>query len=196
MEKEDSVKWTRVEKILQKAENRELIDLIHELYEHSVGDRMLINSRYLGERTRTKKNKLLEKSRKIIKEEFLTEKRLVKIHYSTVERAINDYSNASGDFVGTLDLMLTYVEEGVQFARIFGIIDDEFYDSVEGMLDRLCELLKTNEGQKHYPLFRERLLKACRDSENIGWGFEDAICVLVADIEEFFEDRFEENNPA
>lgn len=94
MEKEDSVKWTKVEKILQKAENRELIDFIHELYEHSVGDRMLINSRYLGEGTKAKKNKLLEKSRKIIKEEFLTEKRLVKIHYSVAERAISDYSNA------------------------------------------------------------------------------------------------------
>jgi len=187
MEKEDSVKWAKVEEILKKAEKGELIDLIYELYEHSVGDRMLINSRYLREGTRTKKNKLLEKSRKLIKEEFLTEKRLVKIHYSVAERAISDYSNASGDLVGMLDLMLTYVEEGVQFARIFGIIDDEFYDSVEGMLARLCELLKTNEGQKHYPLFRERLLKACRDSENIGWGFEDAICVLIADIEEFFE---------
>lgn len=92
--------------------------------------------------------------------------------------------------------MLTYVEEGVQFARIFGVIDDEFYDSVEGMLDRFCEQLKTKEGQKYYPLFRERMHKACQDSENIGWGFEDAICVLVADIEEFFEDRFEGNNPA
>jgi len=37
---------------------------------------------------------------------------------SAAERAINDYSNASGDFVGTLDLMLTFVEEGVQFAKI------------------------------------------------------------------------------
>ncbi|WP_243466433.1 hypothetical protein [Methanosarcina mazei] len=116
--------------------------------------------------------------------EFLTEKKLAKIHYSVAERAISDYSNASGDFVGTLDLMLTYVEEGVQFARIFGVIGDEFYDSIEGMLDRLCEQLKTKEGQKYYPLFRERLLKAGTGLENIGWGFEDAICILVADIEE------------
>jgi hypothetical protein len=196
MKKEDSVRWTKVEGTLKKAEKGELIDLIRELYGHSVGDRMLINSRYLGEGTKAKKGKLLEKSRKIIKEEFLTEKRLVKIHYSIAERAISDYSNASGDFVGTLDLMLTYVEEGVQFANIFGVIDDEFYDNVEGMLDRFCEQLKTEEGQKNYPLFRERMHKACQDSENIGWGFEEMICVHVSDIEEFFEDRFEENNPA
>ena len=188
MAKEDSVKWTEVQELLQKAEKKELIDLIRELYGHSVGDRMLINSRYLGEGVKKEKNKMLQKYRKIIKEEFLPEKGLEKIRYSVAERAINDYSNALGDLVGTLDLMLTYVEGGVRFASTFGAIDDEFYDSIEGMLDRLCELLKTEEGQKYYPLFRERLLKACSDSENIGWGFEEAICVLVTDIEEFFEE--------
>ncbi len=193
MEKEDSEKWTEVEKILQKAEKRELIDLIRELYTHSVGDRMLINSRYLGEKVKKKMGKMLEKSREIIKEEFMTDKRSGKIHYSVAERAISDYSNASGDLVGTLDLMLTYVEEGVQFAKIFGVIDDEFYDNIEEMLDRLCEQLKTEEGQKYYPLFRERMLKAGTGLENIGWGFEDAICIPVADIEEFFEERFEED---
>ena len=188
MVKENSTKWTEVEEILQKAEKKELIDLIRELYDHSVGDRMLINSKYLGDGLKKERGKVLEKYRKIIKEEFLPEN-AGKMRISVAERAINDYSNASGDFVGTLDLMLTYVEEGVQFARIFGVISDEFYDSIEGMLDRLCELLKTEEGQRYYPLFRERLLKACRDSDNIGWGFEEAICFLVEEIEEFFEDE-------
>lgn len=187
MAKENAVKWTEVEEILQKAEKKELINLIRELYDHSVGDRMLINSRYLGERTKKEKSKLLEKYRKIIKEEFLPEN-AGKMRISTAERAINDYSNASGDFVGTLDLMLTFVEEGVQFARIFGVISDEFYDSIEGMLERFCELLKTEDGQRYYPLFRERLLKASSDSEGIGWGFEEAIYDLVEDIEKFFEE--------
>lgn len=187
MVKENSTKWTEVEEILQKAEKKELIDLIRELYDHSVGDRMLINSKYLGDGLKKERGKVLAKYRKIIKEEFLPEN-AGKMRISVAERAINDYSNASGDFVGTLDLMLTYVEEGVQFARIFGVISDEFYDGIEGMLDRLCELLKTEEGQRYYPLFRERLLKACTDLDNIGWGFEETICALVEEIEEFFEE--------
>ena len=44
MEQADSVKWAQVEKILQKAEKTELIDLIRELYGHSVGDRMYSES--------------------------------------------------------------------------------------------------------------------------------------------------------
>lgn len=189
MEKADSVKWAQVEKILQKAEKTELVDLIRELYGHSVGDRMLINSRYLGESVKTKMNKMLDQYRKIIKEEFSPEEGLEKIHYYVAERAINDYSNASGDFLGTLDLMLTYVEGGVQFARIFGTIDDEFYDNIEGMLERFCEQLKTEEGQKYYHLFRERLLKVDVGLENVGWGFEEAIYDLISDIEDFFEEE-------
>jgi hypothetical protein len=185
MVKRDSIKWAEVEKILQKAGKKELIDLIRELYDHSVGDRMLINSKYLGEGLKKKRDKVLENYRKIIKEEFLPEN-AGKMSISVAERAISDYSNALGDIVGTLDLMLTYVEEGIQFAQIFGVISDEFFDSVEEMLDRLCELLKADEGQKYYPLFKERLLKASRDSEGIGWGLEEAIYAIVEDIEEFF----------
>lgn len=186
MAKDDPAKWVEVEEILQKVEKKEFIDLIRELYGHSAGNRMLINSRYLGERVKKENNKMLEKYRKIIKEEFLPEKGLGKIRYSIAERAISDYSCASGDFVGTLDLMLTYVEGGTRFASTFGAIDDEFYDNIEGMLDRFCEQLKTEEGQKYYPLFRERLLKVGMGLENIGWGFEEAIYVLVEDIKEFF----------
>ncbi|WP_440955253.1 hypothetical protein ACSAZK_17265 [Methanosarcina sp. Mfa9] len=187
MAKEDSVKWPEVEEILQKAEKKELISLIREMYTSSAGDRMLINSRYLGERVKKKKSKLLEEHRKIIRGEFPPENESGKIRHAAAERAISDYSNASGDFVGTLDLMLTYVEGGIRYANIFGAADDEFYDNIEGMLERFCELLKTKEGQKYYPHFRERLANACRDSEHIGWGFEEVICVLVGDIEEFFE---------
>ncbi|HII02603.1 TPA: hypothetical protein HA351_13480 [Methanosarcinaceae archaeon] len=187
MAKNNLTKWAEVEEILQKAEKKELIGLIQELYKQSVGDRMLINSRYLGERVNKKKSQLLEKHRKIIKKEFPPENESGKIRHALAERAISDYSNASGDFMGTLDLMLTYVEGGVRYAGIFGAADDEFSDNIEGMLDRFCEHLKTEEGQKYYPLFRERLVNACRDSEGIGWGFEDVICFIVGDIEEFFE---------
>jgi len=189
MEQADSVKWAQVEKILQKAEKTELIDLIRELYGHSVGDRMLINSRYLGESAKKKMNKMLEEYRKIIKEVLSTENVSGKIRYSTAERAISDYSNSSGDLVGTLDLMLTYVEGGVQFARVYGVIDDEFYDNIEGMLERFCEQLITEEGQKYYHFFRERLLKVDVGLENVGWGFEEAIYDLVSDIKDFFDEE-------
>jgi len=106
MAKEDSVKWAEVEEILQKAGKKELIDIIRELYDHSVGDRMLINSRYLGDELKKEMSKVLEKYKKIVKEEFLPEN-AGEMRISVAERAISDYSNALGDIVGTLDLMLT-----------------------------------------------------------------------------------------
>ena len=46
MAKEDSVKWSEVEKILQKAEKKELIDLIRDLYKRSADDRRFITARF------------------------------------------------------------------------------------------------------------------------------------------------------
>lgn len=82
------------------------LDIIRELYDHSVGDRMLINSRYLGDELKKEMSKVLEKYKKIVKEEFLPEN-AGEMRISVAERAISDYSNALGDIVGTLDLMLT-----------------------------------------------------------------------------------------
>lgn len=45
-----------------------------------------------------------------------------------------------------MDLMLTYVEEGVQFVNVFGVIDDDSMTASKRALDSLCELFKTGEG--------------------------------------------------
>jgi hypothetical protein len=110
------------------------------------------------------------------------------LRYSVAEKAIKDYSEASGDFAGKMELMLTYVENGVEYTNEYGDIDEEFYDKIYEMLEQFCTLLKTPEGQLLYPLFKERLLKIRDDSEEIAWCFGDAVDILITKIEEFFEE--------
>jgi hypothetical protein len=45
MEKEDSVKWSDLKKILQDTEKNELVDLIRDLYKRSTDDRRFITAR-------------------------------------------------------------------------------------------------------------------------------------------------------
>lgn len=184
MAEKNTGKWVKVEEILQQADKKELVELIRVLYGRSTGDRMLINARCLGEMMEKKRAKMLKGYRKTITEEFAPDRE--KIRFSVLERAINDYSNEAGDLVGTMELMLTYVESGVQYASIFGAMDDEFSDCVEWMLERFGELLKTEEGQKYYKDFNERLFKISQDSDGISWGFGEMISELVGEIEEFF----------
>lgn len=109
------------------------------------------------------------------------------LRYSVAEEAIREYSEASGDFTGKMELMLTYVENGVKYTNKYGDINEEFYGKIYEMLEQFCALLKTTEGQPLYPLFGKRLLKIRDNSKGIAWGFGDAVNILITKIENFFD---------
>jgi hypothetical protein len=177
MAKENSVNWSDLKKILQDIDKKELIDLIRDLYKRSADDRRFITARYMDVMSGDLKGQMLEKYRKIIVNEFFPERGEEKLRYSLAKKAISDYSKASGDPEGTLDLMFTYVENGVEYTNTYGDVDEQFYDSIYGMLSRICDLLW--DKKELYPLFRERLFKVCHNSRNIGWGFGDMVSDTV-----------------
>lgn len=186
MKKDSDLKWSDLNKSLQKSDNKELINIIKDLYRYSEDNRRYLLARCID---REKTPAVLEEYREIIKNEFFPKKGYGELRYSVAEKAIKDYSDASGDFEGKMELMLTYVENGVEYTNKYGDIDEEFYDKIYEMLEQFCALLKMPEGQLLYPLFRERLLKVRDDTEEIAWGFGDAIDILITKIEDFFEEE-------
>ncbi|AKB51319.1 hypothetical protein MSBRW_2066 [Methanosarcina barkeri str. Wiesmoor] len=50
--------------------------------------------------------RILEAYREVIKNEFFPKKGHGTLRYSIAKKAISDYSKASGDFAGTMELML------------------------------------------------------------------------------------------
>lgn len=186
MAKEDSVKWTEVQEILQKAEKKELIDLIRDLYEHPAEDRQKIISRHM----KGKKNDwVLESFQRVIRNEFFPEKDFGGLRSDVVRKAVTDYSEGSEDLAGTMELMLFFVENVVEFVNEYGDIDEEFIDEGYEMLGKFCKLLKTPEGHRFYPLFKMRLLKLRSESDDFGYGFGDDIAYFVEDVEDFFEEQ-------
>lgn len=131
----------------------------------------------------------MEEYREIIKNEFFPKRGYGKFRYSVAEKAISDYSEASGDFAGTMELMFFYVENGVEFTSKYGDVDEEFYIKIYGMLEKFCTRLKTPEGKTLYARFRERLFEIRRKTKGMGWGFGDGIKLRVKEIEEFFEEE-------
>jgi hypothetical protein len=178
------LRWFDLKKTLQNADKKELIDIIQNLYGLSEENR-----RYLlaGSMEPKAEPGVLEAYREIIKNEFFPEKGHGTLRYSVAEKAIDSYSKTSGDFEGKLELMLFYVENGVDFTNEYGDIDEKFYNKIVDMLEKFCNLLKTPEGKPLYPRFTKRLFEIRKKSEGIGWGFEDDVELLVTDIEDFFE---------
>jgi hypothetical protein len=169
-----------LKKILLDADKNELIDLIRDLYKRSADDRRFITARHMDALSGDLKGQMLEKYREIIVNEFFPERGEEKLRYSVAKKAISDYSKASGNPEGTLDLMFTYVENGVKYTNYYGDVNEQFYDSIYGMLSRICDFLWKK--QELYPLFRERLFKVCKDSCKIGWGFGDMVSDTVINL--------------
>ncbi len=58
---------------------------------------------------------------------------------SIAKKAISQYTKATGDQTGTLELMAYFVERGDQFIVDFGDINAGFYSSLESMFGRILE---------------------------------------------------------
>jgi hypothetical protein len=89
---------------------------------------------------------------------------------------------ARGNLTGTIELMLTYVEQGTAFTLQYGDINEAYYNSLESALNDMVELL-VKDGGGLYPRFRERILQVSADASGIGWGYGDNVGDLVATLE-------------
>jgi hypothetical protein len=89
-------------------------------------------------------------------------------------KAIRDYRKATGNLEGTIDLMLTCVENSTEFTREFGDINESFYNSLESVLNEMAQLLM-EEVRKFYPKFLERVQRLAACADGIGWGYGDAL---------------------
>ena len=183
MKKDSDLKWSDLKKSLQETDRKKLIDAIRDLYRLSEDNRRFLQARFMNLEV---SGGVLDAYREGIQNEFFPKKGYGELRYSVAEKAINDYSKASGDFAGTMELMFFYVENGVKFTSKYGDIDEEFYLEIYGMLEKFCTQLKTPEGQTLYAHFRERLFEICRKTRGMGWGFGDGIKLRVKEMEEFF----------
>lgn len=115
-------------------------------------------------------DEVLEKYKKKVKDEFFPDKGFGKLRLSDAKKAISDFKKISKSPKNIADLMVSYVEYGVEFTNEYGDINEAFYYSIEKMyLDAMDYI--SNNGLGDY--FEKRLSKIKDNSTDIGWGFED-----------------------
>jgi len=192
MVEDSTLKWSELKKLLQEADQKELIKMLHDLYENSIDNRRYITARYAKAED---KNMILEAYRKrVINVYFHPRGAASRPRYSVAKKAINDYSEASGDIKGTMDLALTLVENIMKYIYEFSGIDEASRVGVSDMMEKFCKLIQTEEGQKFYPYFKERLNKLYRDSEDSPYGPGDNLRYYISILDDdFFEEESQDN---
>ena len=167
--------WTEVKKALQTQYNKDgVICLIKELYDLSVKNKDFLNAKFAKNSTT-----MLEKYKEIVIEPFFPKKGgFGKLKLMPAKKAISDYKKATNDILGTLDLMLTYVESGTDFTVQFGDIDENFYNSLVSVLYQFKKLITL----KDLEYFKVRLIKLNDKACNIGWGYGDGVSDVLVDF--------------
>ena len=171
--------WSAVRQQLATWDKPELFDLVKDLYEVAADNCDFIHAR---SKTGEGDGEYLEKYRSKIVDQFFPARGDGKLKLGEARKAIRDYRKATGNLPGTVELLMTYVENGTRFTHEYGDIDERFYDSVESALEELAALLR-GEARGLYPQLRDRLDRVENMTEGIGWGFHDFVADVVAQLE-------------
>ncbi|HXI01238.1 MAG TPA: DUF6155 family protein [Sphingobacteriaceae bacterium] len=95
-----------------------------------------------------------------------------KLRLKDARKAISDFKKLGPTPEALVDVMLYYVECGVEYANTFGDIDEPFYNSIASMFADTGKLVQANDLEK---TVKERVEKILGNCNGIGWGFEDEI---------------------
>ena len=173
--------WSAIRQHLATWEKPALLGLVKDLYEADAKNRDFLLARC---QTEEGGGEALEKYRKKIVEQFFPSRGMMgKLKLSEARKAIRDYRKATGNIPGTAELLMSYVENGVEFTNEYGDIDERFYSSIESVLAELAALLR-DKARALYPQFADRLASVEQQSDGIGWGFHDFISDVVSRLDE------------
>jgi hypothetical protein len=159
---------TELKKRLKLKSNEELIEEIVELYKKFPD----VKDYYISNLSTEGMLEILEKYKKIVQNEFFPSVGFGKLRLSVARKTVNDFKKISNSSYDIADIMLHYVENGVDFTNEYGDIDEPFYSSIESMFESaLKHISKSNLEDKFY----SRCKKILDDTSGIGWGFHDTL---------------------
>ncbi|MED4352470.1 DUF6155 family protein [Schinkia azotoformans] len=180
------IKITDLKKKLKEFDQKELIQLVTELYKLNKDVQDFLSSKFIGEKA---VEALFESAKKKVNDEFLPDKGFGKMRLGEARDAITNFKKITGDQLRTLDLMLFYVEVGTEFTNTYGDIDGRFYDSMISMYNKVISECAKDE--KLFKIFHDRLSSVIEDSSGIGWGYHDALWDLYLSLEWVADEEWE-----
>jgi hypothetical protein len=161
--------FSEVKSELKKLDKEDLIKHISELYKKYKPVKEYFDF-YISQ----EENKILELYKDKVAEGFFP-KRGDQLKLSISRKAINDFKKLGTSQESVADLLLHFVENGVEFTNNYGDINESFYTSIENTYHNALDLLAKNGILER---FKGRAFKVIADTEGIGWGFHDYLADL------------------
>jgi hypothetical protein len=164
------LKITDLKRQLKEYPQKELIELVVEMFKANKEVQNYLSSKFLGDAAI---EVLFNQARKKIENEFFPDRGLGKLRLAEAKKEITAFKKATNDEKRTVDLMLFYVESGVDFTNTYGDISEGFYSSMEKMFDQVA--MECDRDEELYKEFSSRLQSVLSEAGGTGWGFQEAL---------------------
>lgn len=163
---------TEVKDILKNQSKEELVKLVIHSYKTIPQLKEYISARYAD---KDKIEQIAEAYKDKMYDVFFPKSMRTQFKISDAKRVISDFKKLCSDKKMIIDLMLYYVEMGVEFTNTYGDIDESFYNSIEGMYEDLVNDINKCEDAETFKIYSDRLKAIVDNTEGIGWGFHDGL---------------------
>ena len=158
------MKLTELKRYLNSMERAELVALLCRLYKGSMQCQNLLDLMFDGGAA---EDALIADCKKKIRAAFFGNRLSLK----TARSVISNFRKAAPSTEGLAELMLYYVECGVELTNVYGDMDEAFYASIVSMFHDYVALVNRMESDMYYRRNENRLRNVMRDTDGIGWEF-------------------------
>lgn len=170
------MKLVDLKKQLNSMEKRELVALISKLYKGSKQAQIIVDIELCGTPA---ENLLVANCKAKIHTAFFGSRLSLK----NARTAISDFRKASKNKESIADLMLFYVECGIEFTNMYGDVDEAFYNSIASMFSDFVDALNRLDSNAYYHRNAERILQVCQNADCVGWGFPEELWDIYNEIQ-------------
>ncbi|MDD2550106.1 MAG: DUF6155 family protein [Bacilli bacterium] len=162
-----------LKKQLEMLDKKKLISLISDLY-----DKNKSVKEYLDYFANPNEKETLEIYKTKVREAFYP-KCGFGFKLANGKKAISDFRKLNPSSKSLVDLLMCYVESGVEFTNDYGDINEGFYSSIESVYHNAMKLIDKNGLHNNYKIRAHNILN---ETKNIGWGFHDTLSDSYYDI--------------
>jgi len=160
-----------LKKHLAELTKKELINEISFLFKMNSFSKDYLSSKFSS----SIEHSILEKYKQQIRNEFYPQRGKPKLRLSIAKKAVSEFKKITKSQTDIADIMMFYVENGVEFTCDYGDIDERFYNSMESMFESTLKFIQIHNLKKD---FNSRCKKIVGDTNGIGWGFHDQLDCL------------------
>lgn len=159
-------KITDLRKYLKQNSEKELIQEIVELFKVNKQVQEIYSIRV----NPNNEEFLLAEYKDKISEQFFPNRGMNVLNYNVLKKLISDFEKAAVKKSSIIELLLCYVENGVDFTNSYGDIDGKFYNNIARTFEKALKLIGKNDLEEAFYLKCQLIMN---DSIGIGWGFGD-----------------------